>query len=293
MLMIGSFAAFVIFSWRNEDRDWKRYQRAFYAREDDRARAAYASATDPREKAELAQKVKALRGAGLEIKQIILDKEGRADRCLTCHLDMEEHPEKHPTLEGRTFEEVGCTICHGGEGLATSMEDAHRWEKKEGARATFVGAEKCKECHKEVHESWESRKMVKAFDLLQGLEKEDAGCLPCHTTGYGQGGYEPRVPPNTILGIGADGQPVRKPDFRGVWCEACHGPGSEYVKIFEAGGTWLDAVKQGGLVLPSPRTCIQCHDKKWSANFSFQGYFKDDALHKVDWWREKAKKEGS
>lgn len=58
---------------------------------------------------------------------------GRVDRCETCHLGAEDPRfqnargpfRTHPDADSHPFERFGCTICHGGQGLATSVEDAH------------------------------------------------------------------------------------------------------------------------------------------------------------------------
>lgn len=57
----------------------------------------------------------------------------RVDRCETCHLGVEDHRFRdarlqfrtHPDADSHPFETFGCTVCHGGQGLATSVEDAH------------------------------------------------------------------------------------------------------------------------------------------------------------------------
>src|SRR3990172_11950170 len=62
-------------------------------------------------------------------------KVGRNDRCVTCHLGVDEplletsylpnpfgpHPEIYHSLE-----EFGCTICHQGDGSALTAESAHK-----------------------------------------------------------------------------------------------------------------------------------------------------------------------
>ena len=70
-----------------------------------------------------------------EIKQITSFTYGVADRCVTCHLgtddptmEKEEQPfRSHPAwvLDIHPAEKFGCTPCHGGQGLATTVEDAH------------------------------------------------------------------------------------------------------------------------------------------------------------------------
>lgn len=57
----------------------------------------------------------------------------RVDRCETCHLAVEDPRFRnapapfrtHPDADTHPVESFGCTVCHGGQGLATSLEDAH------------------------------------------------------------------------------------------------------------------------------------------------------------------------
>lgn len=70
-----------------------------------------------------------------EIKQITSVSHGITDRCITCHLGIDdpgmteaEQPfRQHPgwVFELHPPEKYGCTSCHGGQGLATTKEDAH------------------------------------------------------------------------------------------------------------------------------------------------------------------------
>ncbi len=71
--------------------------------------------------------------AGLQ--QLTVKELGRADRCVTCHLGYEwkglesadEPYRTHPKeiLEKHPVAKYGCTVCHGGQGYAVDMEDAH------------------------------------------------------------------------------------------------------------------------------------------------------------------------
>ncbi|UCE60997.1 MAG: cytochrome c family protein [Phycisphaerales bacterium] len=110
-----------------------------------------------------------------------------------------------------------------------------------GGEAKYVASKKCKACHKKEFESWESQKKAKTFELLlpgqateskekHGLDPNkdystDAGCLKCHSTGFGmEGGYA--VPD------AADEKAVKKAKKQAnVGCECCHGPGGEYTKL--------------------------------------------------------------
>jgi cytochrome c2 len=75
-------------------------------------------------------------GQPVAIRQIWLPRlEGRVDRCASCHLGaadpvMAQAPEPfrlHPATAHTPseFDRFGCTPCHGGQGPATSLEEAH------------------------------------------------------------------------------------------------------------------------------------------------------------------------
>lgn len=147
--------------------------------------------------------------------------------------------------------------------------------------ATYVGAGACKKCHIRQHMSWSKTRMASSFDALKpcdlttyegkhiaerrrgaGLEPEadfraSPKCLRCHTTGYGKpGGY-----PEAVTKENAD----RAARLQGVQCEACHGPGSRYVRFFEdleprKGRFKRSEVLALGLVLPDRTVCVGCHN---------------------------------
>ena len=142
---------------------------------------------------------------------------------------------------------------------------------------TYVGSKKCKMCHMKQFKSWEGTEMGRAFDLLKagegsdaktksGLDVDkdyttDAACLKCHTAGFGkEGGYTVPDP--------EDKKAVRKAKkLMNVGCESCHGPGSEYVKVFaeiqkskrKYKVAELHAV---GLTKIDETTCLACHNEE-------------------------------
>ena len=71
----------------------------------------------------------------LEIKQLYLENLDRIDRCVTCHVGIDNPAfadenvplAKHPgdLLKHHPSDKFGCTICHQGQGRATVKEDAH------------------------------------------------------------------------------------------------------------------------------------------------------------------------
>ncbi len=151
-----------------------------------------------------------------------------------------------------------------------------------GDTAEYVGVKSCKMCHKTEEKGsqfgiWSETKHATTLETLKsdealkiaeekGLEalpSESAECLPCHTTGYGQGGYE--VLSADFIADEANKKAVKKNNaLASVSCEACHGAGKNYKSkkimtgIFD-GSISADSV---GLVMPSEETCLSCHNEK-------------------------------
>ncbi|MBI4051361.1 MAG: cytochrome c, partial [Elusimicrobia bacterium] len=173
-------AVFIAAVVTDHNREWKKYQRAYYRK--------------------TAQK------RPLEIKQILVKDLNRVDRCITCHVAMDEftnpsltsdipdNPYKaHPDLPGlvknHPFQKYGCTTCHAGQGLATTVEEAHHkvteghvvvWEHPI-LKQPYIQAS-CVKCHAD-------------FEKLHGAEVaalgknlfDKHGCIGCHQI-KGEGG---------------------------------------------------------------------------------------------------------
>ncbi len=76
--------------------------------------------------------------------------------------------------------------------------------------SAFVGADTCLTCHASAHEAWSATEHATALEALEGIgQGENAGCLGCHTVGFGEdGGFVSRE---------------ETPQLAGVQCENCHG----------------------------------------------------------------------
>lgn len=159
----------VAWAWKDFNRDWKHFQRTFYKMQLEFAKS------EEEKKSILNQKV--------EIKQIVLD-QTHADRCITCHLALEDtrfkdapQPFKtHPGKKHHPFEKFGCTICHQGQGLATTAEDAHGhvsfWEKPMLSREEVQSS--CNHCHNQIY-------LEGAPVISRGKELFiSLGCHGCH-----------------------------------------------------------------------------------------------------------------
>jgi mono/diheme cytochrome c family protein len=126
-----------------------------------------------------------------QLRQIVVPALNSADRCVTCHLGMSPGDTAipgdkvfgpHPNV-GHDPAQFGCTVCHGGQGRATTKADAHgdvrHWpEPMIPRRLAYAG---CGACHTHL-----------AVSDAAGLERgralfERHDCLACHRM-EGRGG---------------------------------------------------------------------------------------------------------
>jgi hypothetical protein len=134
----------------------------------------------------------------------------------------------------------------GGDMLAKAPRSLHFNQlpamNQKGLAATYVGSERCGDCHEHAYAVWEKSPHFKAMDTLEKQKfpsnrQFDPECVKCHTTGFQHpGGYNDFVP--NLANWPAP--PAVKPaaakvarhnaHLRGVGCETCHGPASEHVK---------------------------------------------------------------
>jgi mono/diheme cytochrome c family protein len=118
------------------------------------------------------------------VRQRWIEKLKKTDRCETCHLGMEDPrfqnaPQpfrSHPDVGGHDFEKFGCTVCHGGQGWATSLQDAHgpveNWNQAIYHQAFMENA--CGLCHGETIQD-QAPVLAKGRTIFK-----DYGCRGCH-----------------------------------------------------------------------------------------------------------------
>ena len=119
ILGLVNAALFFAALWRDYDREWKRYQTAFFSLEGRKARTA--------------REEEAVKGRRHEFIQVAVGGSTRMDRCMMCHLGVEDprftdapQPfQTHPPTPKHPFEKFGCTVCHGGQDMATTTREAH------------------------------------------------------------------------------------------------------------------------------------------------------------------------
>jgi len=166
---------------------------------------------------------------------------------------------------------VVCSLTLGGA-LTSAADSAFK----------YIGASKCKTCHKkeligDQYGKWEKAGHSKAFKTLlsekaiavakekgiSGKPSEAAECLKCHATAATLG-------PNDV-----EKKPLDNKD--GVQCESCHGPGSGYKKK----KVMADHEKSlaAGLVIPDEKTCTKCHN---DTSPTWKGFDYAEAKKKID-----------
>ncbi|MFQ5795599.1 MAG: c-type cytochrome [Candidatus Bipolaricaulia bacterium] len=102
----------------NYNQEWKRYQRDYLYQVKEAQKGGSVS---------LGDRIQVERQ--LEIRKVVTEVGRTADFCMTCHLNIDELNAQHAAFNVDTarfpFDQVGCTACHGGQGLALEFERAH------------------------------------------------------------------------------------------------------------------------------------------------------------------------
>ena len=142
------------------------------------------------EKAETDFQKKKARSLKIEIQQIYLDSLGKVDRCVSCHLGVEnpvmakakapyqKHSGKY--LVDHAVEKFGCTVCHQGQGRVLNTKEAHGRLRETHWDFPILPAKyiqsACAFCH--------SYKMLKQNEGEFVVEGErlfrEKGCQGCH-----------------------------------------------------------------------------------------------------------------
>lgn len=130
--------------------------------------------------------------------QVELSHFNRVDRCISCHngledprmTDVQQPHALHPGtfLSDHPVQDYGCTICHGGQGVALTQEDAHgRMQKNHWPypllEQPYIQAS-CGKCHLSIfnHSGQNQLGDKKGMEVLvRGLSIfTSEGCLGCH-----------------------------------------------------------------------------------------------------------------
>ncbi len=154
---------------------------------------------------------------------------------------------------------------------------------------TFVGTDKCADCHEPEYTIWEeghegahnpdevgphSRATLDLTDPGERTwvtREKDPECLSCHVTGWNPQGYFP---------FETGFAKIEDAEMHGSGCENCHGPGSKHVEVEEMLPLPpIDVLKKHRqemvVTLDQARKdlCFTCHDLDNSPEFNFDTYW--------------------
>ncbi|EHP86759.1 cytochrome c class I [Geobacter metallireducens RCH3] len=169
---------------RDGEREWKHYQTQY--------REMLLKMIKKEDNPTFYQRVEEMKP---EIRQIVVDEWKTVDRCTTCHLGIEDplfanakqpfttHPNPE-LLKHHPVDKFGCTMCHGGQGLATTYNGSSH-QPIDNWPITLVSKglmqSRCGYCHKDFE-------AIKADRLIKGRELyKEMHCAGCHQID-GQGG---------------------------------------------------------------------------------------------------------
>ncbi len=183
--IIGAFL--LLFSngfslYRNYNTDWRTYQKTYLSK-------VLEMTTDEQLKTITANRKP-------RIEQLIVRNfgENRVDRCLTCHLGIDDERfsnasqplTTHPKIPGEhPLREFGCTVCHDGNGRGLLVDDAHGHDKhwiKPLLNGDYSESA-CARCHPAPYLS-ETAHLRKGAELFKAK-----ACYGCHKVeGVSEGG---------------------------------------------------------------------------------------------------------
>jgi len=140
--------------------------------------------------------------------------------------------------------------------------------KPAASKFNYVGVKKCKMCHKTKKSGsqfglWEKRGHARAYATLATEQSKEVAkkagvkddpqkakeCLVCHVTAYDV----PAAQKMATLTL-----------EEGVSCEACHGPGSAYMKLKVMKDLYAKKAnaEDYGYVRSDEKVCLKCHNPK-------------------------------
>lgn len=132
--------------------------------------------------------------------------------------------------------------------LAVAMAPARAFS------ADFIGPENCKVCHPVAYEAWKDSQHARASQTLSPKQQKDGRCLSCHSSEQAKG-------------------------FPDVGCETCHGGAQYYVPRYVMKDKELS--RAVGMVDPSEKQCLKCHDATAPSLRPFQF---QEKLKLIDHW---------
>jgi len=203
------------------------------------------------------------------------------DYCMNCHEEKGSH-QSVLKVKPYVFETAIETISHKGRGGAVPETSKRSQPLLDGPK--YVGVMVCARCHNKsttgfAFSKWrlsshadacvtlgsDKARQIASGAGVEGDPRQAPACLKCHVTGQG----EPEGPSLKTF------EPMR-----GVQCESCHGPGSEYareeVMIDKA------ASRRAGLNDAPGETCLRCHNGFHGKTLEYESMWKAISHSKPD-----------
>lgn len=170
---------------------------------------------------------------------------------------------------------IAAALVTGIGALTTGAEEKPKHQ--------YIGSEKCKLCHKteaqgQQYVLWSQSEHAKAYTMLAGEEAKAVAkklgiedpqksdkCLKCHVTAFG---------------VAAELLGPKYTKEEGVGCEACHGAGGDYNKKATMEGITRGEIAAAsvGLVIPSEKVCVGCHNQE---SPTFKAFKYDEMAKKI------------
>lgn len=121
--------------------------------------------------------------------------------------------------------------------------------------ASYVGSQRCLECHTDCAKTWAKSAHSHAFaTLVKRGADADPKCVGCHTTGFGEvSGYQRTFGKDKLVDVG---------------CEGCHGPGSLHVRQRDGDATLDFSYRPLGA-----GDCRKCHFGEFSRPFHWEEFW--------------------
>ena len=198
--------------------------------------------------------------------------------CMGCHLEKGSHVAvlRQPAID---IDKAWDRISHlAPAGAKLPGKIAAPLARAQTKRPKYTGVSTCTSCHRGPKRGYQASKWrispharahavlttPKAVELARKMGVKQAPtaapeCLKCHATGY-------LDPAGGVL------EPYAASD--GVGCQGCHGPGEKYSAAEVMKDT--KASRAAGLVTPTRKTCLSCHEKAHGKKFDF-----DKALKQI------------
>lgn len=146
-------------------------------------------------------------------------------------IELSDEVADHPEVAGWVTETLAAMEAAAGLPIP---DDAPRLV----SRSAYAGSDACLGCHPAQHAQWSATPHATAWASLRDDQHgRDPACVGCHVTGWNQDGGPAAVEAIT--------------PFRGVQCEACHGPAAAHAR---------QPTRTRPVRNPEPSTCTACHD---------------------------------